>query len=232
MAIIKSHLVSEIRGTVGGITYFSGVGHPILARAYFKPTNRNTEYQQKVRSAVQASVMAWQLISDANRNKWENYATAMGMDGLGRRLFVGGYSKAEFLRLSGGDVIVVDSGPSATALFNVTITNVVPLVTPGTGFQFSINNLEPDDDGFYQLNLAGPFSPARFKYKGPFMGETIALDGLTADTSTNVEVSGLVEDGVYFVKIRCVTAAETAGDIPHRLSSQTIIRAIATTTPA
>lgn len=67
-----SSLISEIRGSVGVITYSKNRYGPV-AKAKLAQTNPDTVYQQLRREACAEGVAAWQSMSDADVLEWFSY---------------------------------------------------------------------------------------------------------------------------------------------------------------
>jgi len=230
MAYVVSPVWSKIRGSIAGTTYLAGPDHPIIARQRVTPVNPNTPYQQMMRSGVINAVMQWENMVETDRAGWEAYAEAMGESGMGRRFFIGAYSKGFYMNAHGDPLIeLLTTPPSISGLFNISVYPYAPLGVAGIGFQISVDNLEPADDGVIQSNIAGPFNTARYKFKGPFSGESFDQAALMAQTTGVFSFSGLVLGGIYFVKINGVTGKVSPG-VAHRLSNTFISRAIATET--
>ena len=79
MAIIKtSAIVSDIKGTAGGNVFASNKGGNYLRR-YKKPTNRNSEKQQVVRSAFGAMTGLWRQLTELQRSSWNEGAVNFPM---------------------------------------------------------------------------------------------------------------------------------------------------------
>jgi hypothetical protein len=233
MAVVISPVWSKIRGTIAGTTYLSGPGNPIIARQYVHPVNPSTQYQQMIRNGVAGAVAQWELLTDSERQGWENYAESMGDAGMGRRYFIAQWSLGYYINQRSEDdlLVQVTDSPSLAGLFNFTVDTPVPLGQPGTGFQVPIYNNEAADGGVVLGVLAGPFTPARYKFKGPFPAEGAITQDIAFATGGILSFDNLIENGIYFVKIRGMTGITPTG-IPGRLATQTIVRAIATVTAA
>lgn len=227
MAKIVSHMHSSMKGSIGGVTYYNGPGNPILARTRAMPSNPNSPGQQKFRSAFSDGVYVWNMMGDVWRLQWAAYAATLGGGKTGRQVFMAMYSWAKGFILRGGTgLTLVTDPPTLTGLFNVTFEPAVANTAPSTGFSIPINNLD-SESGVVMAVIQGPFNEARYYFKGPFPDSSCVFLAIPAMTVTKLVFTNLVENGVYFVKIRgCVD------DIGLRLSSMSIIRAIATTTAA
>lgn len=226
MAVIVSPNWSKIRNSIAGITYLSGPGNPIIARQRVWPVNPNTVYQSSVKSSMVAAIMNWENMSEDDRELWAIYAATCGEFMTGRQAFIRSYTFAYYSELRG--MVGLASGtdpPTLSGLYNIEVGEAKAPGNPGTGFDISITNWETIAGAAIHY-ICGPFNTARYKYKGPFPGSAMALLPLPGVTSTLLTYDGLVEGGVYFVRLRAATAAP-----PTRLSSTYIIRGVAQTNP-
>jgi hypothetical protein len=74
MAIIKlGPTVVGIRGTLAGITFSANATGP-FARAWNKPSNPRSAYQEPVRAALTQLGELWLSMSDAERQDWRDFA--------------------------------------------------------------------------------------------------------------------------------------------------------------
>jgi hypothetical protein len=96
-------------------------------------------------------------------------------------------------------------------------------VASGTGVAVSLTNSSGSDfHALVERSIA--FNPARERYKGPFVSSTAQFVPVPDPTTVLVEFENLEEGAAYFMRVRGVV---TEG--PHRITSETILRMIATT---
>lgn len=73
MALIKSQIITQASGSVGGLTFSHAKGG-LYVRARAIPVNTNTGFQQQVRAAMTASVTRWtSTLTQVQRDGWNNY---------------------------------------------------------------------------------------------------------------------------------------------------------------
>ena len=84
MAIAKAGpLVSEIRGSVGGVVFRSVKGAQILS-VRMKPIEKTSVHLKAVQDLVAIASQGWRALSDAGRQAWVNLAAWMDKPGGGR----------------------------------------------------------------------------------------------------------------------------------------------------
>lgn len=230
-----SHVASIARGSVGGLTYTANQFHQIVCRARTSPVNPNTTRQSQIRAAFANAGALWGLLSDADRTLWNEYAATLSYPGPlgsytipGRQVALGNVATAFYLDLRGTEVGSPDASPPATPGF-LSCGNLI-VAPPGaglTGFTIAVLNDNAEDVSFYGFRTYA-FGPARIRCKGPFLSESLVnADSVASAGSGLLVFTGLVEDMVYFVKLRCITE-----DPPYKLSRDYFIRAVAVATPA
>ena len=108
---ILSDFFREATGSIGEMT-FAMRGKSVVAKKKPKPTNPNTELQQKVRSYLALAVATWQGMTIEARSKWEAHATTLkSKDALGVEKKVSGWSA-----FAGGYVLMKQGSQSVDNL--------------------------------------------------------------------------------------------------------------------
>lgn len=233
MAKALSHTMSTIRGSVAGLTYSANQFAQIYMKARSAPVQPNTLAQTYVRQALNYASIAWQQLTQADRDAWEDYAdtvTYLGPQGSykipGRQIMIAGFSLAQYLNAIGAAIVGPDPAPPVIpGRFVLGGIEAAAGPNPGTGFGITINNYG-DSKGFALIDVSPPQNLTRQRYKGPWDNNKLTHVALPATTSTTKTIDGLVEGMVYFARIRCVT-----DDGSHRLSSETFLRFVADTLP-
>lgn len=181
---IKSALVTQISGSIGGMTG-SRNGGGMYFRARSIPTNPNTAFQQTVRESFGALSNAWGLLTPTQRDDWNVYAQNVPLpDRLGDQRLVSGmnhYMRSNAPRLSAGLAIVSD----APTDFNIGPT---PLISAGTiGNDGSIDGealpQSPGIAGTILLYVSRPQSPTINYFRGPYQFVT-AIDFASPGTAS------------------------------------------------
>jgi hypothetical protein len=231
---MDSHLASVMRGSVGGITYLANQFHQIVARTRTAPVDPNTTAQQYMKNAVSYASVLYENLSTAQKLAWANYALTVNYSGPfgsynvpGRQVCVGNVAVAYYL----GQLGIAIGVPNATAPTNpgkVAMTSIgfsAP-TSSGTGIQVDFYNAEGTEQIIGYAEISPKQNTGRLRYKGPFNSSAVGSDSPTAGASGAIEFLGLDDGGIYFARIRAITSAN-----PFRLSAETIIRCVASTTP-
>lgn len=235
MARILSHVWSVARGSVGGITYFPNQFHQIVARHRTTPTNPNTTQQQNIRMGFDTAQEQWELLTEAARSVWNWYAQNTSFLGplgsytiSGRTMFIRSYATALYLDIRGHMTVTppLDIPPTSLGLPTFGPCQCRPLVAPGIGFEVVGQQPNAEDTTLYAF-LAGPFEPTRLRYKGPFITASLSSDNAAQGVAYNIPFTGLVDEKVYFVKLRAIVDNAAAA---HKLSTSQIIRCVASET--
>lgn len=143
----------------------------------------------------------------------------------GREVFIGNLSVALFLQSQLGVPAVVDTDPPVIPGF-LNIENVTPAVfSPimSTGVSFSFTQSGAEDVTAYAMRSFA-FGASRLRFKGQFLSSTISETTVVAPASGIMDFDGLVEDSIYFLNPRFITALA-----PFRLSAKFFLRTIAVT---
>lgn len=225
-----SQVYTIARGSVGGITYTANQFHGLIARARTSPVQPNTSAQTMIKSAFSFASQQWESLTDAARSLWDAYAATCLFSGPlgtytipGRQIFTGGLSLINYINASGLDIITVDTNPPLLA-GRLTLGNVVAgtFITPSeTGIAVNF-----DLPGTFDYVVLGQhsiaFNPSRQRYKGPWLTGSGQVIDNTGPVAATMSWNGLVEDQIYFVRIRAVLENE-----PARYSEDYIVRCVA-----
>lgn len=237
MARLLSIVASQIRGSIGGLTFSGGPQHSIIARARMGPKRLMTNAQVSIRTTMSAASEAWNTFSQAQKNLWNQYAESVTFTGPlgtykinGRLMFIRSYNLVLYMNNTLGASLVETFDWSGITF--VGLPNIGPIVEsayvgPGTGVAFSIINSTAFDA--HALVRVSPSMPsARAKSPGVWDGSLTQVAAAPNGVSTLVEIDNLVEDGYYFVSIRCVTDYDGAS--PHLVDNEIVLRLQAVTT--
>jgi len=229
----KSHIFSNMLGSVNGITYFNGLYHQINARQRTIPVDPQTTNQATIRSSLAKSSGFWAQASDADRDAWNDYAATLVFPdpmGSGKRsgrlVFIGNLTLGSYIESRALGPITVGTDPPTTAGFLSigAVTSSDP-IGPGDGVGVSIENFSGEDIlAFAEVSLGFPVT--RNRYKGPFRSSSAIATAIPSSTTGVIEFLGLEVGKAYFVRLRCISDAE-----PIRLSTEYIIRGIAVNVP-
>jgi len=229
MAKILSSPWSIIRGSIAGTTYLANQFHQIVARARTAPVQPNTIYQTHIRSALNAASDVWANLTSAVRLQWEMYANGLEWPGPlgpytcpGRQVFIAGRSLQEYVNTRGLAVpTMVTTAPSTMlGFYNLKNVGCSAPTTPGTGVAVSFTT-ETATDALVYAEISQAFSPARYRYKGPWESASAQASVVPMATSGLIEFLGLEDGAIYFIRLKAV-----ADDAPPRVSCEYIVRCI------
>lgn len=235
MAKMLSHLMSVMRGSVGGITYSANQFAQIIAKTRTSPVNPNTNRQTQIRTAFADAGVLWEQQGDVVRQGWDDYARTCHYEGPlgsytvpGRQMFIACIGTASYLKNDRGLTLGAISTdppiiPGWLSIHNPGVT--VPI--PGeTGYAITGGNNNVESIIAYAFrSFAYPAS--RYRNKGPFLTETLDEAGpLAPPGSFTIPFYGLSPLLVYFNVLRFISS-----EPPFRISEAVYLRAIATTTP-
>lgn len=233
MAKFLSHVYTIIRGSVGGITYTANQFGQLIARARTSPVNPQTNNQTLIRSAFTQGSGFWKQLTDAQRSGWNAYAQTLEYQSPlgpynvpGRNVFIAMSAIVGYVNLrEPGTLTVSLSPPSVGGFLDVGDIHVDDTSAGETGFAVSVSNFTGEDVVVYMERSIG-FNASRVSPPSKFDSSTFVLDTVSASTSALIEFNDLVEDAVYFVKLRAVSAQGA-----FRFSSESVLRAVAVAVP-
>lgn len=232
MAKILSHVWSSISGSVGGITYFNGPHHAILARARVAPVQPGSTNQALMRSAWAGAAGVWENMPLGYQQDWDLYAqscTFQGKQGnyqvTGRSIFMAGWSLQSYmlLRFLLMPTQITDPPVQAGFLLPSNIS-LGPPVAAGTGFSLNIS-ADPFDDTTVFVQISGFKEKERNFWKGPWDNRVDEAFIVAAGVSTFHDFLGKAEGKKYFIRVKCV-----ADDAPSRVSEEFFLSTVAETT--
>lgn len=233
MARMKSHLMSIMRGSVGGITYLAGPNHQIVARARTSPVNPQTTRQSQMRSEFSGAAARWNALTPAERRAWKNYAETITIENpvdnfvpTGRQIFIGNIGTREYLSVRGitfSDYL--DTAPLYPGRLVVENLDVIPPEPAHTGFQIQVTN--PNPEGVFLYGWISPVqNPSRNTYQGKMDSESLQSVNLISLGSGIITFDVGLNDQVFFARVRLIT--EEAG---FRTSAQYQLRCVVSTSP-
>lgn len=195
---IKSALVTQISGSIGGMTGAHNRGGLYL-RARAIPVNPSTGYQQQVRSALTALVNRWTtILTAAQRVAWNLYgANVSVIDKLGDTRFLTGQQwylacntprNQYFQKYLINTVPIVDDAPTLFDRGDFTTPSFA--MDAVTGLTVTFDNTDDwanEDDAMLLLYQGCPVNGSRGFFKGPYrLLTSIAGNATTAPTSPAV----------------------------------------------
>ncbi len=186
---IKSGLVTQMSGSVGGITGAHNQGG-LYFRSRAIPVNPSTAQQTAVRNALTVLTSRWSsTLTDAQRTAWAVYndnVTIIDRLGDARHIgAIGHYLRSNIPRLQAG-LDVVDDGPTVFDLGSFTTPEIaVTTVSPNVDLTFTEADAWVEETGSAMLLYTSrDVSPAINFFKGPYrFAYMVEGDDTTAPTS-------------------------------------------------
>lgn len=171
--LFKSQLVTEVSGSVGGLTGSHNIGG-MYFRARATPTNPNTPQQQVIRSAVGQLVALWNnTLTELQRDLWRFYALNVPLlNPLGEPINVTGlnmYVRSNVPRIQAGEPRV-DDGPSVFNLGDFT-EPIITVDEAADTMQVSFTDTDDwanEDDAGMLVYASRPQNPSIVFFKGPY----------------------------------------------------------------
>jgi hypothetical protein len=171
----KSQLVSQVSGSVGGITGAHNQGG-LYFRSRSVPTNPQSPQQTAIRNALSSLATAWSsTLSQAERDAWETYNQNVQLtDALGEPRSVGAigmYNRSNVSRIQAG-LPRVDDGPTTFDLGSFTNVSIAA-PTAGSPYTVDIDFDNTDawaneDDAAMLVYLSREQNPGINFFKGPY----------------------------------------------------------------
>lgn len=188
--LIKSALVTQVSGSIGGMTGSHNRGG-MYFRARSIPVNPNSAQQQAIRNAMTALVGDWQAtLTPAQRDGWSDYAQSLPVTGkLGDQITLSGinmFTLSNIPRLQAGLDAVLNRPP-----FNnfgpspVVGVDSISAASQELDLDFSdVDGWDDEDGSALLVYLSRPQSPSISYFKGPYrLAGVIEGDSTTAPTS-------------------------------------------------
>lgn len=192
--LFKSALVTQVSGSVGGMTGAHN-SSGLYFRARTIPTNPNTPQQQTVRNAMSTLATRWNdTLTQTERDAWDNYADIVTVTNpLGDQIKISGlnhFVRSNVPRIQVG-LPVVDSGPTTFNLGSFT-EPVLIITAPTTGsLAFTESDAWVGEDDAAMLVFVGRGMNATVNFfKGPYrFAGTVLGDATTPLTTPQVITS-------------------------------------------
>jgi len=232
MARALSQVATDIRGSIGGITFTKNQWPGIVMRARRAPVNPRTTLQALIRSAMSGAAQMWKDASQLTRDGWNDYASTLIYDGPmgvknvpGMQVFTGNLMVAIYLKALFGDIgNIVDTPPSIPGFLDIVNVQPNPFTEVGiTGIGMSFETTSTENVvGYAKRSFA--FNQTRNTNTSDFLADTMVNLAVLSPAVGIIEWTGLVEDLAYFINFRAITE-----DAPFRLSAEFFLRTIAET---
>lgn len=212
MALIKpSPLVSEIRGSVGGVTFARNPAGP-FARAKVIPVDPNSPLQVSRRGFFSTASTAWRdVLSAAQRDAWNVLGTTtLFKNALGDDFNPSGiqlYIRSSTMQQLAGLTVV--SGPPAIAVVGSGTNVFAHTVT--VGIEQTSSTSVPTPLSRMIVYRSAPLSRGISFFKGPFQF-AVTIDDVDLATPPNLVAANavLIPLARYFIRMRYILANGSA----------------------
>ena len=223
MARMLSPIASILRGSIAGLTFSANQWHQIIVRAKTSPVNPATTNQTHIRTAFSAAANEWNLITQTQRDLWDNYADTLVYEGPlgtynvpGRQVFIGSFSFLKYINNRALDTIVIPSSAPGTPGFGKidSITSDDPAV-PSTGFDVNVSQSMGENMSVIVERSVG-FNPSRERFKGPWVTADMKYIDLVSGVTAHTSFIELTEGNAYFFRVRgCTNDTEMLLAVPY-----------------
>lgn len=171
MALLKSALLTQASGSVGGVTFSRAKGGMYI-RARSMPVNPDTVYQQAVRQAQGTLSARWQTtMTPTQRSGWEIYAANVPRrNRLGDTIHLSGiamYTRCNVSRIQAG-LPVVDDGPNSYTIGDPPDLTGVAWSNSGPNTLTLNYNVTTDPADRLLVYVSRPISPTVNFFRGPY----------------------------------------------------------------
>lgn len=240
MARALSHLHSLIRGSVGGLTYFSNQFHQICMRQRTAPVQPNTPYQTGIRTAFDHAESYWEAITQAWRDAWDDYAVTCVYPGPagpytvpGRQLFVGTLALAIYAdAIKPAEFGIFLEAPVVSGWFNPGTIAAATYSGETQGIALSIS-IPEGREAVAVVDLSIAFNLTRTRYKGPWITTAKTIEA-TAPGHLHIDIdrpAGTLGKAI-FTRTRSFTATlGIPASEPHALAFPAFLRHICEEAP-
>ncbi len=221
MAIGRSHLFSQLVGSVGGITYFYNRYAAIVLRNRVVPVDPATAAQITVRTRMSAAMSAWQTMTQAQRDAWEDFAAhTPWKNSLGQDCRLTGVNMYLSVRLAALQITPAAPGsdfdlpPCKPGLFQQESISLTPC-TAGVlniGFNLELTNNHPTSTINIGVHMSTAQNTSINFWKGPYDTRAYFTTGnIVPAAFKSLPVIGLVLGKRYFLRFRSLDV--TSGNI-------------------
>lgn len=203
---------SILRGSTGGLTYFSNQYHQIVVRARTAPVQPNTGLQTAIRSAMSGASIRWKdILTPILRSAWDLYAQTCEYSGPvgpykvpGRQLYIAGRGMSDFMLVQSGlAVLPSDVVPSEPGFYVLDNVHSVDPTVPATGFDIEVNNYGSHAIAI-MAQVSAPYNPTRNRFKGPWDTSKNKYQLLATSTAGTLAFTGLILGMAYFWRVRAI----------------------------
>lgn len=234
MAKIKtSALVADIKGTVGGNVFASNKGGNYVRR-YKKPTNANTSSQQVVRNTFGAMAGEWRVLTDEQRQSWNEGAVNFPyQDTLGETRVYSGQQLFNKLNnnLAQYQSTLLTNCPTPQSFPDLVFLEVINTVaTNALRISLNFDGTVTIPNGYTLIIRAttsisaGVQSPQKGLFKNiSTANEGADIDGLSIIAEYNTKFGTLVLNDTIFISVLLLNTISGEASVPVVFKSKRLV---------
>lgn len=205
----KSHMHSELSGSIGGITYSHGRYGP-YGRARVVPVNVNTTELEIARAFFSASVARWKTLTAVQQQSWIDFAAGTPWTNklgetvflTGQAMYIGQTTFSQNL-FPGYTLVAYDVAPCVPGLFPQPLVTFACCNTPDLGVIVTVQNLDSTFAMSAIVRISRPISTGVRFHLGPYKSaDSILLNAISAGSTDDAEFCDLCA-ARYFFEVRC-----------------------------
>jgi len=213
MAHLDSQLFSEIRGSIGGLTYTATKQHKIVAKPHQKPSGATQKFWTTTKYLMMVGNWRWVHMFKETRNQWR--AAAWHEWELNKYSKTRAASKAYFLQqycyaarayILGWIAYDPDVGiPFEWTWGSIFHDPVTPILGPGTGFNVVVWN-GTHRDLHLVMQRTVPYLPTKYSIGRRLDPNWHRVELVTVNWGSNVWFSDGEDGAAYWVKVKAISA--------------------------
>lgn len=209
--LCRSHVHSDIIGSIGGITYTRSRYGTIIGRARVVPVNVNSNPLELIRTIFGAGVAEWKKLPIAGQQSWIDFAAGTPWtNGLGETVYLTG--QAMYIGQSAAGVNMLGEGvrpgyatsPCTPGLFPMPLLTFDCCANPDIGVVVTVQNLDSTNTATFLVQISPPQSLGVRFYTGPWnnAGQIVVAD-VEPGSSDDALFCDLCE-AKYFFRVRAL----------------------------
>ena len=217
MALCRSHLFSQMVGSVAGITYFFNRYGSIVARNRSIPVDPMTAPQMTIRARMAASMAAWQGMTQAQRDAWTIFANGTPwVNSLGDECRLAGVNMYLSIRMAALqiDPTIITSQFDLPPCIPGLLQRPEVILSPCTsgileiGFKITAFNDHPTDSIRLGIQISLPQNTTINFWAGPYSPALYAFTPvIPPEFATSIDILRLISGKRYFLRYRSLDAS-------------------------
>lgn len=204
--LCRSHIHSELSGSIGGITYTHNRYGSIIGRSRVVPVNVNSTALEIARANFSASVTNWKKLTEVQQQSWIDFAAGTPWKNkLGDTVFLTGQAMyiaqtAFYQHIVPGDALTsYNLAPCVPGLLPQPHLAFACCEDPDFGVIVTVTNLDSTFAHHAIVRISPPVSTGVRFHMGPYRhGQSILLPNIAAGASDDAEFCDLCPANFFF----------------------------------